>query len=97
LLIANPKEGLEDLAKQNGCRFDLKKAKIIAKNINLTFNKQKNSNQIMIECYQKSLELIKNHEDKILLLAKKLEVKKVLFVDEIYACLNLTRSRFELE
>jgi ATP-dependent Zn protease len=97
LLVANPKDGLDDLATQNGCRFDLKKAKIIAKNLNITFNKQKNSNQIIIECYQKSLELIQNHEDKILLLAKKLEVEKVLFVDEIYACLNLTRSRFELE
>ena len=91
------KSGLHDLSQQNGCRFDLKKSKIIAKNLNLTFNKPKNSNQIIIECYQRSLDLIKINEDKILLLAKKLEVKKVLFVDEIYACLNLTRSKFELE
>jgi ATP-dependent Zn protease len=91
------KLGIEDLKKQNGCRFDLKKSIIIAKNLNITFNKQKNSNQIIIECYQKSLDLIKNHEDKILLLAKKLSKKNVLFVDEIYSCLNLTRLKFELE
>lgn len=96
-LTACSKSGIQDLNKQNGCRFDLKKSRIIAKNLNTTFNKQKNSNQIIIECYQKSLDLIKTNEDKILLLAKKLVEKNVLFVDEIYACLNLTRSKFELE
>lgn len=97
-LIDNAKEGLNDLVKQTGCRFDLKKAKIIAKNLDTTFKtKSTSTNQILLECYKKSADLVKNNEDKILCLAKKLEKKDVLYVDEIYESMDMTRLKFELE
>jgi hypothetical protein len=97
-IVEDPEAGLNNLKEQIGCRFDLKKAKIIARNLDLSFKKNsKSSKLILLDCYTKSVALIKNNEEMIMLLAKKLEEKDILYVDEIYSSLNLTRHKFELE
>jgi hypothetical protein len=97
-IVENPEAGLNDLKEQSGCHFDFKKAKIIAKNLVVSFKtNSKNSNQILLECYTKAVTLVKTNEDMIMLLAQKLAEKDILYVDEIYSSLNLTRHKFELE
>ena len=98
-IIEDPKIGFKDLLNQPGCQFDIKKARIIAtylRNKSKLIN-QKQTNQTLYDCYTKAAEIIKKHEELVIKLAEKLEEKNVLYVDEIYSSLNLTRNKFELE